>query len=70
VSAFQPVVDALEALPTTAFLVLDHGQVGLDNGATITLTYLASARKSVLSVLYGPAVAGGTIRIGLDTVYL
>jgi CubicO group peptidase (beta-lactamase class C family) len=63
-SARQRVVDALEALPTTAFLVLDHGHVVLDHGATTEPSFLASARKSVLSVLYGPAVADGTIRLG------
>ena len=63
-TALQKVVDALDTLPTTAFLVLDRGRVVLDHGATTTPTYLASARKSVLSVLYGPAVADGTIRLG------
>jgi CubicO group peptidase (beta-lactamase class C family) len=63
-AALQPVVAALEALPTTAFLVLDQGRVVLDYGATTTPSHLASARKSVLSVLYGTAVADGTIRLG------
>ena len=63
-TALRKVVDALDALPTTAFLVLDRGRVVLDHGATTVPTYLASARKSVLSVLYGPAVADGTIRLG------
>jgi CubicO group peptidase (beta-lactamase class C family) len=62
-TALQPVVDALEALPTTAFLVLDRGNIVLDHGATTTPSYLASARKSVLSVLYGSAVAEATIRL-------
>jgi CubicO group peptidase (beta-lactamase class C family) len=64
VTALQQVVDALEALPTTALLVLDQGNVVLDYGATTTPNFLASARKSVLSILYGPAVADGTIRLG------
>jgi CubicO group peptidase (beta-lactamase class C family) len=63
-TALQQVIAALEALPTTAFLVLDAGQVVLDHGATTAPSYLASTRKSVLSVLYGPAVAAGTIRLG------
>jgi CubicO group peptidase (beta-lactamase class C family) len=62
-TALEKVVTALEALPTTAFLVLDHGRVVLDHGATTVPSYLASARKSVLSVLYGPAIADGTIRL-------
>ena len=62
-TAFQRVDDALDALPTTAFLVLDRGRVMLDHGATSAPSFLASARKSVLSALYGPAVADGTIRL-------
>jgi CubicO group peptidase (beta-lactamase class C family) len=62
-TAPQPVVDALEALPTTAFLVLDHGRAMLEYGATTEPSFLASVRKSVLSVLYGSAVADGTIRL-------
>ena len=60
----QQVVDMLDALPTTAFLVLDRGRVVLDHGATAAPNYLASMRKSILSVLYGSAVADGTIRLG------
>jgi len=44
-TALQKVVDALDALPTTAFLVLDRGQVVLDHGATTAPSYLASARS-------------------------
>lgn len=63
-TALQQVLDTLETLPTTAFLVLDRDRVVLDHGATTAPSYLASARKSILSVLYGPAVADGTIRLG------
>lgn len=62
-TALQQVADAVDTLPTTAFLVLDRGHIMLDHGTTTTPTFLASARKSVLSVLYGPAVADGTIRL-------
>jgi CubicO group peptidase (beta-lactamase class C family) len=62
-TAPRQVVDALEALPTTAFLVLDRGRIVLDYGTTTEPSFLASARKSVLSVLYGVAVADGTIRL-------
>jgi CubicO group peptidase (beta-lactamase class C family) len=62
-SVFQPVVDALDALPTTAFLVLNRGRVVFDHGETSAPSFLASARKSILSVLYGPAVADGAIRL-------
>ncbi|WP_433890077.1 serine hydrolase domain-containing protein [Streptomyces sp. CA-111067] len=60
----QQVVGMLEALPTTAFLALDGGRVVLDHGETSAPSYLASARKSILSVLYGSAVADGTIPLG------
>jgi CubicO group peptidase (beta-lactamase class C family) len=62
-TAFQKVIDALEGLPTTAFLVLDHGRTVFDHGATTTPSFMASVRKSVLSVLYGAPVADGTIRL-------
>ncbi|WP_326943212.1 serine hydrolase [Amycolatopsis sp. NBC_01307] len=62
-TALQKVTNTLESLPTTAFLVLDQGRTVLDHGTTTTPSFLASARKSVLSVLYGPAVADGTIRL-------
>jgi CubicO group peptidase (beta-lactamase class C family) len=62
-TGIQQVVDAVDTLPTTAFLVLDRGRLVLDHGATTEPSFLASARKSVLSVLYGPAVADGTIRL-------
>jgi CubicO group peptidase (beta-lactamase class C family) len=62
-TAFQQLDDELEALPTTAFLVLARGRVVFDHGATAVPSYLASARKSVLSVLYGPAIADRTIRL-------
>lgn len=56
-------VDALRALPTTAFLVLDGGEVVFDYGDNAAATYLASARKSVLSVLFGDPVASGAIAL-------
>jgi CubicO group peptidase (beta-lactamase class C family) len=62
-TGFQPVVGALDALPTTAFLVLNRGRAVFDYGETSAPSFLASARKSVLSVLYGTAVTDGTIRL-------
>jgi hypothetical protein len=41
VTALQRVVDTLEALPTTAFLVLDRDRVVLDHSATTAPSYLA-----------------------------
>ncbi|HKN97798.1 MAG TPA: serine hydrolase [Pseudonocardiaceae bacterium] len=62
-TGIRQLVDMLEALPTTAFLVLDRNRVVFDHGATSAPSHMASARKSILSVLYGPAVAAGTIRL-------
>jgi len=63
VTAMDQVVDALRALPTTAFLVLDGDEVVLDYGDNVTPTYLASARKSVLSVLFGGPITSGVVAL-------
>ena len=58
-------IAALEArlveLPTTAFLVVTGGRIAYAYGDIAQPSYLASARKSVLSMLYGKYVADGTI---------
>lgn len=58
-------IAALEArlveLPTTAFLVVTGGRIAYAYGDIAQPSYLASARKSVLSMLYGKYVANGTI---------
>jgi CubicO group peptidase (beta-lactamase class C family) len=56
--------DRLRALPTTSMLVLRAGRTVYEYGDTAQVSYLASARKSVLSMLYGRPVADGAI--GLD----
>jgi len=53
----------LEQLPTTAFLVVVHGRVLYRYGDLARLSYLASARKSVLSMLYGKYVENRTINL-------
>lgn len=63
-TAMDQVVDALRALPTTAFLVLQGPEVVLDYGDNTAPTYLASARKSLLSVLFGGPVTSGVIPLG------
>jgi CubicO group peptidase (beta-lactamase class C family) len=69
------VVEMLRALPTTGFLVLKGDQVALDHGDNRAPAYLASVRKSVLSVLFGRSVANGAIaldatldELGIDDV--
>jgi CubicO group peptidase (beta-lactamase class C family) len=53
----------LETLPTTCLLVLRHGRVVYEYGDPTEASYLASARKSILSLLYGRPVADGTIEL-------
>jgi CubicO group peptidase (beta-lactamase class C family) len=57
-------VDAcVHTLDTTGLMVVQHGRVVYDYGDLKRLSYLASARKSILSMLYGANVAGGKIRL-------
>lgn len=67
--------EMLKALPTTAMMVVQGGQVVWQQGDVAEVSYLASARKSILSMLYGRAVTQGTIDldrtvgdIGIDDV--
>jgi CubicO group peptidase (beta-lactamase class C family) len=53
----------LASLPTTAFIAVVGGRVLLAYGDPDSLSYLASARKSVLSMLYGRYVEDGRIRL-------
>ena len=57
-------VDAfVHTLDTTGLIVVKNGRVIYEYGDVTRLSYLASARKSVLSMLYGPYVASGKIRL-------
>jgi CubicO group peptidase (beta-lactamase class C family) len=53
----------IRTLDTTSLLVVKSGKVVYEYGDVTEPTYLASARKSLLSMLYGPFVASGTIRL-------
>jgi CubicO group peptidase (beta-lactamase class C family) len=53
----------VRALDTTGLMVVKNGRVVYEHGDVKRLSYLASARKSVLSMLYGPYVASGRIRL-------
>jgi CubicO group peptidase (beta-lactamase class C family) len=59
----QGVEAFVRTLDTTGLMVIRHGQVVYEYGDVQRLSYLASARKSVLSMLYGPYVASGQIRL-------
>lgn len=48
---------------TTSILVLRQGELVFEYGDPAEVSYVASVRKSLLSMLYGPAVARGVIRL-------
>lgn len=53
----------LEALPTTGFMAVVGGRVLMEYGDVQAVSYLASVRKSILSMLFGNYVADGTVRL-------
>lgn len=53
----------LYALPTTALMIVTAGKIVYSYGDIGQACYLASARKSVLSMLYGKYVGNGTINL-------
>ena len=53
----------LAGYDTSAMLVLRGGKAVFSYGDVTQISYIASARKSLVSMLYGPAVARGTIRL-------
>ncbi|WP_132979828.1 serine hydrolase [Pigmentiphaga sp. D-2] len=58
-------IDSLEAalypLETTSLMIVRHGKIAYRYGNIDDVAYLASARKSILSMLYGKYVEDGTI---------
>ena len=60
---FEALEMQLVTLPTTAFMVVTGGRVVYSYGDLAQACYLASARKSVLSMLYGTYVANGAIKL-------
>lgn len=64
-----------DSTAATGVVVIQHGKILFEYGNTGENSYLASCRKSVLSMLYGPFVANGTINLdntigqmGLDDI--
>jgi CubicO group peptidase (beta-lactamase class C family) len=57
------VIGMLSSLPTTSLLVVTGGKEVFRYGDVGEISYLASARKSILSMLYGKYVAAGTIKL-------
>jgi CubicO group peptidase (beta-lactamase class C family) len=54
---------AIADLPTTSLMVVVGGRVLYQWGEISEVSYLASARKSILSMLFGRAIATGLIRL-------
>src|SRR5262245_52217669 len=53
----------LYRIPTTSMMIVVSGKVAYRYGDIGQASYLASARKSILSMLYGKYVANGTINL-------
>lgn len=51
----------IDSLNTTGLLIIKNGKIVLEYGDTEEISYLASARKSILSMMYGKYVEDGTI---------
>src|ERR1700723_675390 len=60
-SALEAMEQTLYAKPTTSLMIVKAGKIVYSYGEIAQVSYLASARKSVLSMLYGKYVANGTI---------
>ncbi len=56
----------LSSMNTTGVMVVKDGRVLLDYGNLTRTTYLASVRKSILSMMYGKYVEDGTINLELS----
>lgn len=55
---------ALYPLETSSMMIVKGGKVAWSYGDLDVSSYLASARKSIVSMLYGKYVENGTIRLG------
>lgn len=65
----------IDSTHSTGMLVIQHGKVLFQYGDIQEVSYLASCRKSILSILYGPFIENGVIdlnktieQLGLDDV--
>ena len=61
--ALDTLTTYLQKIPTTGLMVAVHGRMLYSYGDITGQSYLASARKSVLSMLFGNYVAQGRIRL-------
>ncbi|MBR0652153.1 serine hydrolase [Roseomonas terrae] len=64
-AALDRFTERLRGLTTTSFMIVAGGRSIYRYGDVSEASYLASTRKSILSLLYGPHVASGTIDLSL-----
>jgi CubicO group peptidase (beta-lactamase class C family) len=62
-TALDSALAIAKGMKTSAFLVTVGGRALLEYGDLADTSYIASARKSILSMLYGKYVENGTIRL-------
>src|SRR5687767_15060374 len=55
--------DELQRLPSTGLMAIAGGRVLFEYGDVQAVSYLASVRKSILSMLFGNYVASGKVRL-------
>jgi len=56
----------IDSAHTTGIVVIQGGKVLFEYGDIQELSYLASCRKSILSMLYGPFIENGTIKLNTN----
>jgi CubicO group peptidase (beta-lactamase class C family) len=61
--AATPLRELLSQFQTSAMQVLRGGRSLFEYGDLTRISYIASARKSLVSMLYGPSVARGAVRL-------
>ena len=61
---------AIDSLNTTGLLIIKGGKIALKYGDIEEISYLASARKSILSMLYGKYVDNGVINLNVRLLSL
>ena len=71
----EAVEERLQELPSDAMMVISGGRVAYEYGDLREVSYLASVRKSILAILYGPHVEEGSVdldrtleEVGIDDV--
>ncbi len=67
---FAGATEHVQALPTTAAIVVVGGRVLWQYGDLEAVSYIASVRKSILATMFGKYVAGGRIRLNANMLEL